>query len=201
MKSRQNTPSLTLRGGFFGVFAIFGVYDPVLGQKITIFDDFRPFFDIFGFELVPAGASLCTVGLLSHANIWFSLIGVVAPQVHKFYRNKFSETENPTEVKLGNKILALYCIVIASCMLSASLINFSLVFLSCLIIIPIMVPVIDGRSKVACFVLNCLPVLAFQTFLQEAPTLYSRYSGDFLTYNYVVFFLIPCFTCLRFFTV
>lgn len=39
-------------------FAFFGVYDPVLGQKITIFDDFRPFFDIFGFELVPAGASL-----------------------------------------------------------------------------------------------------------------------------------------------
>jgi len=39
-------------------FAFFGVYDPVLGKKITIFDHFWPFFDIFEFELVPAGASL-----------------------------------------------------------------------------------------------------------------------------------------------
>lgn len=172
----------------------------VFGVKFWFSEDGTDFDDNIS-EIPSILFIVTTVGLLSHANIWFSLIGVVAPQVHKFYRNKFSETENPTEVKLGNKILALYCIVIASCMLSASLINFSLVFLSCLVIIPIMVPVIDGRSKVACFVLNCLPVLAFQTFLQEAPTLYSRYSGDFLTYNYVVFFLIPCFTCLRFFTV
>ena len=44
------------------------VYDPLLGQKITIFDDFRPFFDIFGFELVPAGASLCDSSCVSSSS-------------------------------------------------------------------------------------------------------------------------------------
>ena len=96
MKSRQNTPSLTLRGGFFGAFAIFGVYDPVLGQKITVFDDFRTFFDIFGFELVPAGASLWKVQYLTKPKIKQNLtLKSLKNQSRNAVKNSEKANQNP----------------------------------------------------------------------------------------------------------
>merc|ERR1712156_641304 len=48
-----------------------------------------------------------SIGLISHGNIWLSLAGILAPQIHRFYRREAGFANR----KLGNKMLAIYCIM------------------------------------------------------------------------------------------
>jgi len=149
------------------------------------------------FAHLPAYLLISSIlALLSHLDIKLSLLAIPAPYLYRHLQKLSRADISHTSVK------GLYCIAFANFMLCSALINFSLVFTAALILLPFFVLALDSPygfyAEVNSIFLVALPTLAFSTFLSESKELSYRYNGDFLTYNFVVFFLVPSFTLLRF---
>ena len=133
--------------------------------------------------------------------------------------NQVKKSQNETELSSEsekNHIKSIYLIFLATIMLCYSMINFSIVFLTNLVLLPILLVIFDlsdNKKSIAKYLQQILIFLSISVYSVDAPPFFNNVfaqfiedgrsynkmlGGDYLTYNYLVFCILPFLVLLQF---
>lgn len=145
--------------------------------------------------------SFLIAGLAYKNNSYFAVLGLIVPIIYKQLDPEYANFSNSTEHNT-NAFKSLFCICLGNLMLCCSLINFSLVFLTNLLLIPFLVIILLGKfklvSEMVSAALIAVPIYFLQAEIEAAREYNLALDGDYLTFNYLMLGILPFLILLRF---